>query len=545
MKKNTPLAVGGVALILLFCIARRDFWYPDEPDMAEITRNMLDSGDWLRLELYEKLFADYPPLFFWLTSAFGRLFGLSEMVLRLPTALSAVGLLALTGFWAERRLGERAALWSVIVLGTMSHFVWQAVNMHVDMPFAFFIGGSLVCYDFYRTASGGRRWALLAACSLLMGAASLTKGPAGIVLPMGIIGVVHLFHGERRTIAVAAAAGAGAVLVFSAWAVIYARGAGESNLVYFVFRQNVSRFLTGHSHLQPWYDYFVTIWTDLMPWSLFLPFAVAAAVGAARRASRPITFALAWMLVIFVFFTLSRSKRQVYLLPMYPAVAILIGSFIDSLLTSTAKAKWAWRIGLVPAGAGIAVSGIAIPLLLPRFGEMLPGSSGIAAPLLMLSAAGIAAGAGVLIWVWQRPSIALRCIAGYCMAAAIIGLGWLCPALDDPLSAKADAIWLDAHVEPGEAVGFFRPDGRMPKESSSLCFYGRRHMIVLSTAEHLASYRVQQPVSVLLVDDHNLPYLEQIVGGPVSVVRDMRIGSDSILAVTVSAPGKLASLPCH
>jgi len=545
MKKNTLLAVGGVALILLFCIARRDFWYPDEPDMAEITRNMLDSGDWLRLQLYEKLFADYPPLFFWLTSAFGSLFGMSEMVLRLPTALSAVGLLALTGFWAHRRLGEHAALWSVIVLGTTSHFMWQAVNMHVDMPFAFFIGASLVCYDFHRTASGRRRWVLLATCSLLMGAASLTKGPAGIVLPMGIIGVVHLLHGERRTIAVAAAAGAGAVLVFSAWAVIYARGAGESNLVYFVFRQNISRFLTGHSHLRPWYDYFVTIWGDLAPWSLFMPFAVAAAVGAARRGNRPITFALAWMLVIFVFFTLSRSKRTVYLLPMYPALAILIGSFIDSLLTSTAKAKWAWRIGLVPAGAGIAVSGIAIPLLLPRFGEMLPGSSGIAAPLLMLSAAGIAAGAGVLIWVWRRPAIALRCIAGYGMAAAIFGLGWLCPVLDNPLSAKEDAIWLNAQVTQGEAVGFYRPDGRMPKESSSLCFYGKRHMIVLSTAEQIASYRAEESDAVFLVDDHNLPYLEQIVGGPVSVVRDMRIGSDNILAVTVSPPDRLADFPRH
>jgi len=319
VKRTTLLAVAGLAVMLLICIARRDFWYPDEPDMAEITRNMVESGDWLRLELYQKLFADYPPLFFWLASAFGKLLGFSEMVLRLPTTLSAVGLLALTGAWAHRRLGDRAALWSVIVMGTAAQFVWQAVNMHVDMPFAFFIGASLVCYDFARTtARGWGRVALLAGSAVLMGLASLTKGPAGIVLPAGVIAVDSLLHREYRAIGTAAIVGLGATLIFAAWAAAYAAAAGDSNLLYFIFRQNVSRFLTGHSHYQPWYSYFVTIWTDLLPWSLFLPFGIVAALRAARRGNRPLAFALTWLLVIFVFhsrarngrFTFSRSTRR-------------------------------------------------------------------------------------------------------------------------------------------------------------------------------------------------------------------------------------------
>jgi len=71
--KRLWLLVAGLSALYLIGGVQRDFWYPDEPDMAQITQHMIESGDYLRLQLYGREFADYPPLFFWLTSAAGAM----------------------------------------------------------------------------------------------------------------------------------------------------------------------------------------------------------------------------------------------------------------------------------------------------------------------------------------------------------------------------------------------------------------------------------------------------------------------------------------
>jgi len=531
------LLVAGLSALYLVGGIQRDFWYPDEPDMAQITQHMIASGDALRLFLYGREFPDYPPLFFWLTSAAGVLGGQSEWVLRLPTMLSAIGLLIVTGVWTQRRLGPRVACWTVAVLGTAYYFVWQAVNMHLDMPFAFLIGSAIIVYDLARTASCARDRAVgWVGTALLMGVASLVKGPAGIVLPAGVLGLDHLVRREwRGAVRVTALAAAGSCL-FVAWAVAYAQAAGASNLLYFIFKQNVGRFLTGHSHLRPPYYYFINIWDSLAPWALFLPLGLVAAWREARRnADRPLGLAFLWFALIFVFFTISRSKRQVYILPLYPMAAVLIGYAITRLLDAPwRERRLSWRLVLWPTVAGVLAAGLAGLCVLPFAGSRLGDYRDLMAPGLVAAAMLAAVGAYAAVRLRKRqPAPALATVAVGMGLTYLVALAWALPLMDDPLSAKADGAWLDQETrqEAGEVVATIQLDGGALKEASALSFYGRVPIVTLASAEDVHAYLRRQPNGLVLVEGEPDRVLAALGEFEATIERRCQVGGDVVVAM--------------
>ncbi|HUS58955.1 MAG TPA: glycosyltransferase family 39 protein [Planctomycetota bacterium] len=537
--KHTIIVIAALSVMLFSTTIQRDFWYPDEPDMAEITRLMLRSGDWIRLQLYNGTFADYPPLFFWAAAAMGRLFGLSEVALRLPTLMSAVALLVISALFAKRRFGERTAFWSVVVLGTATQFVWQAVNMHVDMLFALLIAASLFCYDHVRS-TGSRRARLLLLCGtgLLSGLAALTKGPAGIVLPFAIIAADHLLHKEYRSLRRLLVIGAAGVGVFCIWAAIYAAQAGQSNLIYFIFRQNISRFLTGFSHLQPWYYYITNVWIDLAPWSIFLVFAIPFAWKASRKGDRSVAFVLLWLAVIFIFFNLSRSKRQVYLLPLYPAAAMLMGHLIADLTArATAREVRIFRAALLPIACAFAGIGCVLPLFLSNLRTRFPESHGISIPIVLLSLTCLAGGAAMIVWLCRRHAVqALYTMPIVSAAMCVIGLGWFCPLLDQSISAKEPAHWLASQIKLGEVLACLRPFPVLHNESSVLSFYGGFPVEVITDDEDISNYAARHPGHILLIEDKDMPWALDGFSSRMLIVREMHIGRNHFLAVRLS-PG--------
>ncbi len=540
MKRST-LLVAALAALYLTCGAKRDFWYPDEPDLAEITRQMVRSGDWLRLRLHGEVFADYPPLFFWLASAAAHVGGLHEPVMRLPTLLSALGLLICTGMWARRRMGRDAAFWSMAILGTTYFFVWQAVNFHLDMVFALLFGAAIFAYDLSRDSSNrGKRIGLTIAAGGFMGLASLTKGPAGIVLPCGVLAVDHLLRREWRGIGKLTLVGIGGTAVFLGWSAAYAAAAGEGNILYFIYVQNVERFLTGWSHEQPWYYYLRNIWADAMPWSLFLLFAVPAAWRRAREGSRSLALALTWFAVGFIFFTLSRSKRHVYILPLYPAMALMIGHLLESAVRQGAEnRRWLWRVGLVPVTLALLVGGVGVVVALPKLQERLPGAEAITLPVVVLGLVMVAGGVSLAVLL-RRGHIRrlVRAVPLIFGLGYLVTMGWLFPVLDHPLSAKRDGRWLARHVRQagGDALIFFAKDEGIPNEASALVFYSGLPMRLLRTAQDVAEHHRRDPDAILMVEDGHLDDLQERVALEPTVVKEIRIGSDEFLAVRLRPP---------
>ena len=535
--KKILIVVSLFCVVLLIAIARRDFWYPDEPDMAEITSHMLRSGDWLRLQLYNKLFADYPPLFFWLAAALGSIAGLSEMVLRLPTAASAAALVLLTALWTKKRFGRESAFWTALVMATMSQFVWQAVNMHVDMLFALLMAASIFAYDMIRDCGKpSRRIMLLCASGLLMGLAALTKGPAGIALPCGILAFGHIINREYSLLKRLTLAGAASILVFGTWAYVYAAQAGGSNLFYFIYEQNITRFLTGHSHLRPWYSHIVNIWPDLLPWSLFLPFALVHAWK--NRSDRSNLLVLLWFAVTFTFFTISRSKRQVYLLPLYPAAAAIIGCFVSNLVSGLAERRTRiFRVAVLPVGVLLATLGLVIPFLLPMLQREFAGSQGLVAPLAVLSVIAVAGGVSIVVWLRRGQSNkAIYALPVTAAGICVVAFGWLLPCLDGSLSAKDDAVWLASEQieEEGEVLGCLRPIQRLHKESSSLSFYGNFRVEVYSEDHEIEEYMKRQPGDIFLIRREDIAWLESRMSYTIDIVKKIRIGGDRFYAVMLS-----------
>jgi 4-amino-4-deoxy-L-arabinose transferase-like glycosyltransferase len=540
-KRRCAAVVVVFAVLFLACIPFRDFRYPDEPDVAEVTRQMLVTGDWLRLQWHGETFADYPPLFFWLAGASAKAGGLNEFALRLPSVLAGLGLLAATMLWAWRRLGPSAAFWSGVALGTSYYGFHQSVNMHVDMMLAFFFGAGIFFFDFSRDAKGRRRVLLIGLSALAMGAASLTKGPAGIVLPCGILALDAMLRRQWRTLLTLCAAGFVASLIFAAWSAAYARHAGADNLIYFIFKQNISRFLEGHSHRRSAVYFLLSVFVDSLPWSLFLIPALPAAWRAARNGDRASGLLLAWFAVVLVFFSISSSKRGVYALPVYPAMAAIVGRCVADVLAKGASRRSFFGVLLWILAAIFICAGIAAVVAVGRLRQELPEAGGFAYPLAALTLVFVIGGAFMLVSLARNRAVSALCAVPLVAALGYsLALGWLEPTLDGPMSGKDDALLLRRYIDPsqGEVMGVFCDTDDTPKEVTVLSFYGGMDCEVLRTREEVQSYLDRQPGDPILVRDDMMGSLEKLGPWKWETMSRHRVGSDFYVCVRPARNGR-------
>ena len=525
-----PRALIVLVLAMLACTLLRDFWYPDEPDMAEIVRQMLLRRDWLQLWLYQKPFDDYPPLYFWIVAGVARALGFAEPVLRLPTTLACAGLLAATGAWTQLRFGARVALWTVVVMGSSWLVFTQAIHMHLDMLLAAFVAASILSFD-VATVVGPRksRFAWWCTSAIAMSAAAWTNGPIGIVLPCGALGLSALMTRDVRALARLSAIGAAATAAFVAWAALFARQSGSDGLLYFLSEQNLARFLGGRSHEHPFHYYALNVWIDFLPWAPLLVPALVAAWRQARGAHAGQRLALCWLVFGAVFLSAAASKRSVYFLPLAPALAIVIGSFVAELERAGAVARSVrWLLGsaaIVMACAGVAVLASTY-WLASRFGaraDLLIAAVSAAAVLL--------ASAATLLRRLRQGGTArfLALLPAGTLAAYVIVWGGVLPLLDEPLSAKADALWLRERA--ASSVAYFEPGrAQLPKESSALSFYGGFAIRPLSGAE-LHAFAASHPQAIVLVKSRYLADLSAQLGAQPVVERELIVGRDHFFAV--------------
>src|SRR5262249_51312709 len=143
-----------------------------------------------------------------------------------------------------------------------------------------------------------------------------------------------------------------------------------------IVHQQVERYARSWVHQGPWYQYFADFTTGFLPWSLFIPGALWLAwltwrdaqdhLRAARAAagnpdtgtSAPFLLPLSWFAAGFVFFSLSTGKRAAYLLPLYPAAALLVGWFWASTVAQRRASRWLTVPAVVLASIGALLAGI-------------------------------------------------------------------------------------------------------------------------------------------------------------------------------------------
>lgn len=240
--------------------------------------------------------------------------------------------------------------------------------------------------------------------------------------------------------------------------------AGGRDFAYdLIVRQNLLRFARPFDHREPFYFYSYVIITDFLPFSVFLPGAIVYALTHDREPDRTgRKFVLSWLIGGLVFFSLSASKREAYLLPLYPAAAIVVGSMLSAWINGepmgryyVAAPAWLWCAGLLTAGS-IASALVAQPTRLKMLlaGEVATQIAGFASLRLIvipfIAMAFLGAAAGSLALISRRPITFVASAAATMALAMIWTQQYVLPVLNPYKSARPAAI---------EAVALTGSDG--------------------------------------------------------------------------------------
>lgn len=330
--------------ILFFLnLGATSLWDPDEPRQAIMAREMMERNDFVHPYLNGREYLEKPPLYPWMIIAASKIVGtLDEFTSRVPAAISATFLLIIT-FLLGRRFGdEEGGLLSAIVLATNYQFLSNARESVMDMTFAFFIG--LTIFLNYLSLTKGRKW-LFALSFLPAALAILTKGPAGLVIPAGIMFIYLIIRKEMKGFILPLILGC---LLSLGLASIWFFMAGEAYIREFILRQNITRYTNAFDHMESLFYYLHKIFFNFLPWSIALPFALYHAYR------KKLWLPLVWFVFTFLFFEFSTSKRAIYLLSCYPACALLCGIYI--------RDKWPLLVGR--AGTNILLKVFSIALIL-------------------------------------------------------------------------------------------------------------------------------------------------------------------------------------
>lgn len=330
----------GLLLLVAACVffaglGRLPLTEPDEGRNAEVAREMLVLHDAITPHYDTLPYLDKPAVFFWLVAGSFRVFGLSEWAARLPSALAALATLMLVWLLARQMFGERSGFAAGLVFATAPLAILFARVVIFDMTLAFLVTSALAAFWFAQT-SGWKRRSLEYAMFAAAGAATITKGPVGFLLPLFTILVYAAVQGKFGELKkIAWVRGLAVFLAVSLPWFIAVSVRNPDFPRYAFWDESLLRFATGHAHRGGSVFYYIPVFLlGVFPWSLLLVFAGVNRFKAWKHlrngAYASDAFLLAWALTVFVFFSISRSKLPAYFLPAVPALAVLMGKIWSS-----------------------------------------------------------------------------------------------------------------------------------------------------------------------------------------------------------------------
>lgn len=440
------------ALLFFPGLGSRDIWAPVEPRYAEIARVMLAKGEWIVPTVNGDLYTDKPILYFWLVLLGSKLAGgVSEWTLRLPSALSALGLILTTYLLGKDLFNPRVGFMAALILGSSARVLWEGRWAHTDMLFTFFFVLSLYFFSRALFHKGSQREFLLAYG--LMALATLTKGLIGVVLP-GLILLVFVAV-RRRWRAVLEWRIPSGILVFLAlagpWFVSVSLETEGRWLREFILTHHVQRYTSGYGHREPFYYYLVNFPADFLPWTIFAVaalFAYRSRLGALKEPV-PLFFFL-WFVVIFLFFSLSDTKRGLYLLPLFPPAALFVASYFKDLTADNLPQDpfYRWLASLF--FALLCIGSLSLPVAAWFFER---GALGLSIPVALIMAGG---GGMALDSILRRSPAAVFWITVLTLSLGMVYASlWIFPYLDRYKSPKPFALQVKKIVAPEAPLSIY------------------------------------------------------------------------------------------
>jgi 4-amino-4-deoxy-L-arabinose transferase-like glycosyltransferase len=490
---HLAIVISLALVVFTFRLGVADWRGDADAQVAQIIQDIRAGNGWVLPLRNGRHIPDKPPLLSWLGAASAAVRQSSGDALdaRLPSALLATLCVVVVYGFAHSLAGESVAWWAALMLITTPQFITAARDSRVDMAFCAFLAPGLVLAWNVYDGNGGGGTALLA--GLCFGLATLSKGPLALVLGVLIFGVSVLLTPPRpgwRALVGLPALTAGVGLP-ALWYLAATVEQGWAFVRLHLLEENVGRMAGGLGKWPIWY-YIAPLLTLGLPWTVALP---GAAAGESALPSRPRRFLWTWVLVMFVFFSLSFGKRRVYLLPIRPALAILIAGWLAPLLDrvrSLSRPSEAPRVAHTTIASLAAVTLVSVLMLRAGLGGF--GASEqqwsywwrlhlqeypFSAFTLIV---GLGIGADLIVrWTWQRRfDRVAHALVGMLVLGWTIGLSSDAIVRGQALSFRPLAQRVAAEVGTTEALAFLD----VPDETA-VCFLShlRRHVPVVQSVE--------------------------------------------------------------
>ncbi|GAB4121816.1 MAG: glycosyltransferase family 39 protein [Sideroxydans sp.] len=303
----------------------------DEGRYAEIPREMVVSGDWVTPRLNDLKYFEKPPLQYWATAVTYLLFGEHHWTARLWTALTGFLGILVVGYTGRRLFGREAGLYAALICASAALYGLMGNVNTLDMGVTFFMTLG-ICALLIAQQEDRPRWMLLAWAALAL--AVLSKGLMGLVLPGAALFLYALFNRDFKVwLRLQWRAGLGVFLLLTVpWFLLVMR-ANPEFFDFFFIHEHFERFTSKvHGRYQPWHYFIPILLLGMLPWTLLMFDALRTSWRRGRSGGfSAARFLLVWVGFIYVFFSLSDSKLPSYLLPMVPALALLMGAHLAQI----------------------------------------------------------------------------------------------------------------------------------------------------------------------------------------------------------------------
>ena len=354
------------ALILLGAgIGLRDPWPSDEPRYALVAQQMVESGDWLFPHRGHELYSDKPPMLFWMQAAAYEVVRNWRVAFLLPSLLAGLLTLGLTWDLGRRFWSHRAGLYAAIAVLFAFEFTYQTKRAQIDPLVMGCI--TLANWGLLLHFLRGPNWRAFWLGCLAAGLGVISKGVGVLALLMFapyLLARWRSWQGVTLTSNSAWCWCGGAlaffapILIWGGAVLVVAKARGTSEYAAYVndlfFHQTAGRYGGAWSHPHPFWYYLPVLLFNFFPLSLAYVGALARWCRDLRAADARVMLPLAWSLIVILFFSITAGKRDVYLMPVLPMIALAMAPYLAEI----ASARWlrysAFVVALV---GGVAIVG--------------------------------------------------------------------------------------------------------------------------------------------------------------------------------------------
>ncbi|MHC1478740.1 ArnT family glycosyltransferase [Frateuria aurantia] len=446
-------------------IGLRDPWPSDEPRYTLAAQEMVSSGDWLFPHRGTELYADKPPMLMWTEAASYVLTGHWRIAFLLPSLLSALACLWLVYDLGRRLWNPRTGLYAAAAVLMCFQLMFQVKRAQIDPLLMLLV--TAANWGILRHLLLGPNWRCWWFGCFCAGLGIITKGVGFLPLllllpyllgrrlgfePLPPMGAHSLWRWWAGLLALAAAV--------SLWLLpmLWTAHRHSADPVYpayvhdILFHQTADRYAHSWIHRQPVWYFLPVILLNWLPLSLTYPGTVPRWWQALRQRDARILLPLGWILLLLVFFSIPAGKRDVYIMPAVPMLALISGPYLETVLAS----RWMQRAcSVFVAALALLLVGGGLYAWLghPRAIENLSVERGFdeSTRYLWWLVIGLGAGIGLIGWLARR-----RPELGLLAAYGLIWIGWglgAYPLLNSSSSAAGLMADVRSHLGPDDALG--------------------------------------------------------------------------------------------